>query len=164
MFDEHNVISPHASKQIQEMIIGIINIQRLAALEIHVEALQRAVRSQVAQHRMQILVVNETAFFGIMHLRVERRLCVFEQHGDVADETGVAGPDHFEELPDGLEAQLAPVGGPDGAAASALTLEEEFVFGVEDAAAFVVDLSAGAEEGGGALEVFVGRAEVETGR
>ena len=162
VLDEHNVIRTHPRQQVQKVIVRVVHIQRLAALEIHIEPLQRAVRRQVPQHGVQVLVVHEAALFGVVHLRVQRGLRVFEQHGDVSDVGGVAGADHLEEFAHGFEAQLAPVGGPDGAAAAGLPLEEEFVLRVEDAAAFVVDLAAGAQEGGGALEVLTGGSEVES--
>ena len=79
----------------------------------------------------------------------------------MADETGIARTDHLEELADGLESQLAPVGSPDGSTAAALALEEEFVLGIEDAATFVVDLSAGAQECRRPLEELVGGTEIE---
>lgn len=148
MLDEHDVVGAHPRQQVQEVVVRVVDVQRLAALEVHVEALEGAVRRQVAQHGVQVLVVHEAALLGVVHLRVQRGLRVLEQHGDVPDVAGVAGADHLEELAHGLEAQLAPVGGPDGAAAAALALEEEFVLRVEDAAAFVVDLAAGAQEGG----------------
>jgi len=158
---KHDIVGTNASEQVEEVVVRVVDVERLAALEIHVEAFQRAVRSQMAEHRVQVLVVDKSALLGVVHLRVQGGLGVFEEHGDVADETGIARTDHLEELANRLESQLAPVGGPDGTTAAALALEEELVFGVEDAAAFVVDLSTGAQESGRPLEELVRSTEIE---
>lgn len=128
VFDEHDIVRANPREQVEEVVVRVVDIERLAALEVHVEAGQRAVRGQMAENRVQVLVVHEAALLGVVHLRVQRGLGVFEQHCDVADEARVARSDHLEEFADGFEAQLAPVGGPDGAVAAALALEEELVF------------------------------------
>ena len=114
---------------------------------------QPPILRQQLQHLHQNVIEHKPPLVRSRHARVETGRRILQPQRHLANESRIDGPNDAEEFTDGFEAYLVPFPFPVGAVTPRFAHEEEVVLGVQDAAAFVVDLLAGAQEGGGAGEV-----------
>lgn len=128
---EPNVIGLDPHEKIEEMSVGIVDVNNLATLKIDVKGLETAMVAEMPEGREQSLVNDETAVLSGAEMPVQARQAIVEATGEVADEAGIDGSDHLQKFPDRDEAELAPIIGPDGAMTHAAAAEVEFVLGVE---------------------------------